>query len=116
MHALPGTAMASLNYMDTYLAKVPSSFPTLEKAIQWTYVPSFSSAAQRVDVTHSTYHLIPFYIPQQRSKRVSPQSRLGAGLGPATARARRVDRPLRLVRTVASLTVPPRPRLTATHA
>lgn len=36
--------MASLNYMDTYLAKVPSSFPTLEKAIQWTYVISFRSA------------------------------------------------------------------------
>jgi hypothetical protein len=107
--------MASLNYMDTYLAKVPSSFPTLEKAIQWTYVPSFSSAAQRVDVTHSTFP-IPFYIPQQRSKRVSPQPRLGAGVGPATARARRVDRPLRLVRTVASLTVPPRPRLTAIYA
>jgi protein phosphatase methylesterase 1 len=38
LDVVEGTAMASLNYMDMYLAKVPSSFPTLEKAIQWTYV------------------------------------------------------------------------------
>jgi len=31
-----GTAMASLNYMEKYLANMPSSFPSLEKAIQWT--------------------------------------------------------------------------------
>lgn len=30
--------MASLNYMDVFLAKIPSSFPTIQKAIQWTYV------------------------------------------------------------------------------
>lgn len=36
-----GTALASLTYMDTYLSKIPPTFPSIEKAIQWTYVLLF---------------------------------------------------------------------------
>jgi pimeloyl-ACP methyl ester carboxylesterase len=36
LDVVEGTAMASLKTMDLYLAKLPESFPSLKKAIQWS--------------------------------------------------------------------------------
>lgn len=39
LDVVEGSAMEALAHMETYLANRPASFPTVEKAIDWQYVP-----------------------------------------------------------------------------